>query len=403
MPDLSNLWSFLCDAPETAGERTLFVPAFANAASFETDEGLVLVDCGAPHTGALIRGAIRERTTAPLHTVVFTHGHLDHAFGLGPWLAEGKPRVVAHAAIVQRFERYAKTGALNEHINRIQFGVERVDWPREFYWPDMLYEDALELVVGGETFELRHGRGETDDATWVWVPSRKVLCTGDFWISCAPNCGNPQKVQRYAEDWATTLEAMAELGAEYLLPGHGPMIQGAAVVRGALLDVAAYLRSLVAQTLAGLNAGLPHEEIVLRVAVPPDLAAKPHLAPLYDRPEFIVRNVIRLHSGWWDGFPANLLPAPPTARATEIARLAGGVDRLVARARELANTDLALACHLAEWATLADPSSAAAQSVALDLFTLRVDRESSLMGKGIFKHAVRTAEKALASGGNRSS
>ena len=45
---------------------------------------------------------IRKETDAPLHTVVFTHGHLDHAFGLKPWLDAGeRPRVIAHENVVR--------------------------------------------------------------------------------------------------------------------------------------------------------------------------------------------------------------------------------------------------------------------------------------------------------------
>src|SRR5437660_10610421 len=153
----------------------------------------------------------------------------------------------------------------------------------------------------------------------MWAPERGVLCTGDFWISCAPNCGNPQKVQRYREEWADALEQMAALGAELLLPGHGPYIDGAGDVRAALLDAAEYLRSIVEQTKDLLNEGLPHEEVVARVKVPAHLTAKPYLQPVYDRPEFIVRSLIRSLGGWWDGYPADLLPAPATARAQEIA------------------------------------------------------------------------------------
>ena len=49
----------------------------------------------------------------------------------------------------------------------------------------------------------------------------KVLFAGDMFIWASPNCGNPQKVQRYAEEWAAALRTMAALDAELLLPGHG--------------------------------------------------------------------------------------------------------------------------------------------------------------------------------------
>lgn len=256
----------------------------------------------------------------------------------------------------------------------------------------------MTLSLGGERVELRHARGETDDATWLWAPERGVLCTGDFWISCVPNCGNPQKVQRYPEEWMETLETMAGLGAEVLLPGHGPPITGSGEVRTALTDAAAYLRSIVEQTYEALNAGLTHDEVVARVRPPEELHERPYLKPVYDRPEFIVRNLIRLHWGWWDGHPANLLSAPAADRAREIANLAGGVVAVVARAREIADEDMPLACHLAEWAALADPDSREAQECVRELFYRRGAEEISLMGRGVFMHAVREADRALGDG-----
>lgn len=383
--------------PAEVASRTWFIPAFANVSLFETGEGLLMVDTSSANAAPRVHSSARALTAAPLHTVVYTHGHVDHAFGLEPWLEEPgfRPRIVAHSNVVRRFREYGRMAGLNEHINRIQFGVDSVVWPRDFFWPDTLYDTALTLSLAGERFELRHGRGETDDATWVWAPERKVLCTGDFWISCAPNCGNPQKVQRYAEDWADTLEAMAGLGAGVLLPGHGPAVTGRDAIAECLTDACAYLRSIIEQTLAALNAGLDHQGVVAAVRVPEDLAAKPYLRAIYDRPEFIVRNLIRLHGGWWDGRPADLLPAPASEVASEVASLAGGVDAVVARARELADSNPPLACHLAEWAALADPANKDAQTCVRDVFRARADAEESLMGRGIFMHAVRQARAAL--------
>ncbi len=126
--------------------------------------------------------------------------------------------------------------------------------------------------------------------------------------------------------------------------------------------------------------------------VPVDLADKPFLAPLYDRPEFISRNVMRLVGGWWDGWPSTVLPPDPTVRAKEVASLAGGVEALIARARGLVTSDIALACQLAEWALLADPSSYSARSAVRDIFGERAAKEPSLMARSIFLSAVRAAE-----------
>lgn len=389
---LEGLGFFGGGAVEKVADRTWFVPAFANVAVFETSEGLVLVDAGLRVAGPGIHAAVRSETQAPLHTVVFTHGHVDHAFGLDMWLSEmapKRPRIVAHKNVRARFERYARMPGINARVNRVQFALDHVPWPTEFFYPDTTYEDALALEIGGEAFELHHTRGETDDATWVWVPGRKVLCVGDFWIGCAPNCGNPQKVQRYAEDWEATMRRMATLGAEVMLPGHGKPIVGSAEIASALLDVAAYLRAIIDTTLEGIEMGLTHDEIVARVSVPKSLAEKPYLQPLYDRPEFIARNIIRLHAGWWNGRASELLPAPAVARAKEIAALAGGVDKLVARAKSLVETDLPLACHVAEWAWLADPDDESACDVMRDAFTRRSNAEESLMARNIYRAAAK--------------
>ena len=382
---------------------TWFVPGWVNVAAFATADGLVLVDAGLAGDARRIHAAVRSVTDLPLHTVVFTHGHVDHAFGLRAFLEAGdRPRIVAHTGVADRFRRYARTAGYNARINAVQFGVdpEALRWPSadaDFAWPDVTYTDALDLVVGGETFCLRHARGETDDGTWVWVPDRRVLACGDLFIGVAPNAGNPQKVQRYPEEWADASETLAGLGAEVLLPGHSDHRTGAATIRHLFTVQAEYLRSIVEQTIAGLNAGLPHDAIVAALEIPAHLLAEPTLQPLYDRPEFIARNVIRTYGGWWNGSPADLLPAPADARAREIAALAGGTAALVARARTLLATDdrsdadLRLACHLAEWAVLAAPDDPDARACAREAFGARAAAESSLMGRGIFGAAVRAA------------
>jgi len=374
---------------------TFFMTAdYVNLTALETKDGLVLVDCGMEAAGPKVMEEIRKHTQAPLHTVVFTHGHMDHAFGLKPWLEAGeRPRVIAHENLVRRFRTYMKTGPMN-------FGIEQdIGWPTQyadFTWPDTIYSDQLSLQVGGERFELRHAKGETDDATWVWAPDRSVVCAGDLCIGILPNCGNPQKVPRYPEEWADGLEAIASVGAELLLPGHGQPLEGADKIRAHCLNTAEALRSIVQQTLDGLNAGKTHEDIVADIRVPEHLAKEPYLDALYDRPEFIARNVIRKYSGWWNGFSAQVLPAKMANQASEIMRLAGGVAPLIARARELLDSDPVLACHLAEWAALAAPDDRDAQQCVIDVFSKRAEPEVSLMGRGILTHAVRKAQKAIA-------
>jgi alkyl sulfatase BDS1-like metallo-beta-lactamase superfamily hydrolase len=249
--------------------------------------------------------------------------------------------------------------------------------------------------VGGERMELHHARGETDDHTWTWVPARKVLCCGDFFIWASPNAGNPSKVQRYPLEWAVALRRMAELGAEVLLPGHGVPVVGADRVRQALTDSAALLESIHDQTLAMMNEGARLDDIVHAVRPPAELLERPYLRPIYDDPEFVVHNVWRLYGGWWDGNPAHLQPAPAAVVAREVAELAGGASRLAERALEVADAgDLRLAAHLAEWAAQAAPDDAGVHGVRAEVFRRRSASEPSLMARGVYRWAAVTSEEA---------
>jgi glyoxylase-like metal-dependent hydrolase (beta-lactamase superfamily II) len=376
-----------------------FVPAFANVTALATDDGLVLVDTGSAFAASAIHEELRRWTSQRLHTAIYSHGHIDHVFGVPVWAEESQERgwpapvVVAHEALPLRFDRYLMTLGYNEIINQRQFGVPGLRWPTQYRYPDLTYRDELTLQAGGTTLALRHEKGETDDHTVTWLADRKVLCCGDLFIWASPNAGNPQKVQRYPLEWAQALRRMIELQPEYLLPGHGLPVMGADRVARALGDTAELLESLVSQTLEIMNGGGRLDEAIHTVRVPAALADRPFLQPVYDEPEFIVRTVWRQYGGWWDGNPATLKPATERAVAAELADLAGGATRLAARALELAEAaecpeeDIRLAGHLAELAWLAAPGDPEVAQARHRVFSLRADRATSTMATGVFRWA----------------
>lgn len=374
-----------------------FFKAFVNVTAVKTGEGLVLVDTGSYHpvSHKISFDAVRRWNGERVHTAIYTHGHVDHAYGLPPFLEEAKtrawqaPRIVGHVNVLPRMRRYVETAGYNTIINTRQFAMP-TQWPVEYQAPTDTYAERLALSVGGTRFELHHARGETDDHTWVWLPDTKTLCTGDLFIWAAPNAGNPQKVQRYAAEWAMALRAMAALGPELLLPGHGLPIAGAARVREALTDTAAYLESLVRQTLERLNAGETIYEILQAVRPPAELEAKPYLRPVYDEPEFIVRNLWRCYGGWYSGVPSELKPAPRQALAREVAALAGGLEKLLARAQALlAAGDARLAAHFVDWAADAEPASREAHALRAAVYKKLLEDSTSTMSKGIYGAAAR--------------
>lgn len=365
-----------------------FVEAFGNVVAIAAGGELGLIDATGPLHADGLRTAVRSWNRDPLRSVVYTHGHVDHVAAVSNFEAEDAAppvEVIGHRSVPARLDRYRLTHGYNAVINQRQFQLAAPFFPERFRYPDRLYDDTLEHGVGDIAITLRHDRGETDDGTWAWLPEQRVLCTGDLFIWASPNCGNPQKVQRYPLEWARALRTMADLKAEYLLPGHGLPIAGAARIAQVLNETAELLESLIQQTLDLMNQGARLNDVIHSVVAPPALLQRPWLQPVYDEPEFVVRNLWRLYGGWYDGNPANLKPAPESQLAAEFAELAGGPGRLAARAGELSGAgEHRLACHLAETAALAAPHDEAIAEIRQAVFAARNATERSTMAIGVF-------------------
>jgi alkyl sulfatase BDS1-like metallo-beta-lactamase superfamily hydrolase len=382
-----NMFSRLPEAIEDAREKTEIVEVaprtwlirlpIVNAVLFETDAGLVLVDTGMGPAGPAILDAMRTVSDAPLHTVIYTHGHVDHAYGTWALMEAGEtPQVVAQERILERFERYLRLGgSIADYMSQ-----PRDQLPRsrdDIVWPTRTFRDRLELEIGGETFVLVHHRGETDDQLYVWVPGRKALASADYYQGFLPNAGNGKRVQRYVEEWAVALREMAALGPEMLLPAHGEALTDPAQIQENLLVHAETLQYVVDRTIAGLNAGLRKDQVFQSIELPERLARHPSMAIQYVSAKDVSKMVIKRYTGWWDDMPSNWSPSPLELQARAIADMAGGLPELVETARSLLDIDVQLACHFADWAWLAAPEDPAVQQLVLDAYRARILDEDS--------------------------
>jgi alkyl sulfatase BDS1-like metallo-beta-lactamase superfamily hydrolase len=373
-----------------------FMSAFSNVLVVDTGEGLVFVDTSSFFHAQQLFDAVRAWSPKRIHTAVYTHGHVDHVFGLLHFDAESEAkgwestRVLAHQACPDRFDRYKLTNGYNGVINARQFGFSKPVFPEDYRYPDETVAAERMLDMGGVKIQLNHDRGETDDHLWAWLPEWKAIYTGDLFIWAAPNCGNPQKAQRYPLEWSKALRKMQSLGAELLFPGHGPPIVGSGRIEQALGDSAELLESITTQTLEMMNSGATLNDVMYGVELPEALLRRPYLRPSYDDPLFIVRNLWRLYGGWYDGNPAHLIPSHERDLARALAQLCGGVRALSEQAEVLCSDGrLAVACELAEFAWQADPDDARVAEVRGAVYRERAKHETSLMAKGIFNAAAR--------------
>ena len=383
------------------------IESFAHVHVVETDSAAVVFDSSVPDLGPRVAGRVRERTRSPVSHLVLTHGHRDHAGGAAALLdglasAGTRPLLVGHRSLPDRLARYRLTDGYNQFVNQRQFGrVPNWDlaggWAFDVPQLDLSFRDGLTLDTGGLQVELHHVRAETDDHLWAWIPERRVAVTGDLMLWHFPNAGNPAKAQRYPLEWAAALRDIAEAAPELLLPGHGLPIGGAERIGRVLLDTAAVLEELTGLALELMNRGASLDELLAEARLAGERIHRPYLAPTYDEPEFVVRNVWRLYGGWYDGTPSNLKPARGAAVASELADLAGGPLALARRAETLAGEgQLALACHLIDLAAAADTGDATVHGIRADVYWQRRAEQQSVMAAAIYESAAR--ESAAAAG-----
>lgn len=199
----------------------------------------LLVDTVATERRArLLREEVLRRAGAPPRALVNTHFHGDHTFGnhLFP-----EAVVFAHeqARTMMSTAGLALTGLWPD-----------VCWGElEVTLPDVTYRDALTLHTGGIRAELLHlgPAAHTTGDTAVWLPEQRVLFAGDLLMSgVAPFC-----LMGSVSGSLAAMEGLRALGAETVVPGHGP-VGGPELIE----SNAAYFRWLAEQARLGVAAGL---------------------------------------------------------------------------------------------------------------------------------------------------
>ena len=261
---------------EAVAPRTwmVYLP-LVNVVVFETEDGLVLVDAGMAAAGPVIRELIASVTDAPIHTIIYTHCHVDHAYGTWALMTDN-PHIVAQADLPACFDRYiALPGSLAKYMGQ---PVASLPTSRDdLVYPTQTFRGEMTLTVGGEDFVLRARPGETEDQLYVWVPGRQALATADYYQGFLPNTGNGKRVQRYPEEWAGALREMASENAALLLPAHGKALTDPECIQENLTVLAEALEWVIAHTNAELNKGTRQDLVYRSLEVPDYLLTHPTL------------------------------------------------------------------------------------------------------------------------------
>ena len=225
------------------GSWCLNNPAFVAAA----DQVIAIDACATERRTRLFREAIGRLSEQPVRTLVNTHAHLDHTFG--NYLFAEDAVIVGHANC--RAEILHDAPELPARARQM---FPSVEWGAvEVVAPSLTFEDRLSLYAGELELELIYvSPAHTNTDVVVWLPERKVVIAGDIVF----HRGTPFALMGSVAGWLEALDRVRALGAETIVPGHGP-VAGPEV----LDDVADYLRFVQRSAKAGFEAGATPLEV----------------------------------------------------------------------------------------------------------------------------------------------
>ncbi|WP_101048088.1 MBL fold metallo-hydrolase [Macromonas nakdongensis] len=217
------------------------------------DDAVMVIDTQAtPVMAQDVIRRIREVTDKPIKYVVMSHYHAVRVLGASAYMAEGGEQIIAsrdtYDLVVERgeFDKASEIG----RFPRLFQNVESV--PEGLTWPTMTFEGKMSVWLGSLEVQLiQLGRGHTKGDTVAWIPSEKILFSGDLVeFDATPYAGDA-----YFSDWPQTLDNVAALQPEKLVPGRGAALTTPEQVQAGLQGTRDFIKDLYASVQAGVAAG----------------------------------------------------------------------------------------------------------------------------------------------------
>ena len=233
-----------------------------NSIAIVSNDGVLVFDAnGTPAAAAAILAEIRALTKQPVRYLVLSHWHWDHWYGAEVYKAaypdltivgHEKTRALMAGPAIE-FNRPGVERGLPGYLKSLETKLaaadgtapsepataalrERVEMARYFLeqkrsvhhtLPTVTFTDRLDVTLGERRIQiLNYGRGVTPGDAFVYLPSERVLITGDLLvnpISFALSC--------YPTEWLAVLDRLDSLDAAVIVPGHGEPLRDKSLLR----------------------------------------------------------------------------------------------------------------------------------------------------------------------------
>ncbi|MFA7503903.1 MAG: MBL fold metallo-hydrolase [Burkholderiaceae bacterium] len=186
------------------------------------DDACMVIDATAtPVMARDLIGRIRTVTDKAIKYVVLSHYHAVRVLGASAFFDEGATEIIASRGTREMIEERGEAD-MHSEIERFPRLFRAVESIPGLTWPTMVFERQLTLYLGSLEVRIMHlGAGHTRGDTIAWIPSQKICFSGDLVeYNAGVYTGDAQ-----LEEWPATLDALAALGAEKLVPGRGPALE----------------------------------------------------------------------------------------------------------------------------------------------------------------------------------
>jgi cyclase len=238
-------------------------------------------------TTSLISQIRKDITTKPIQFLVNTHFHDDHIQGNSAYRSPGAtvdfiasaPTAALMASQAQARLRATLAGIPADVEQARGLSSKATSAPEKAFWDEQVRQyEAFEaemkdfsLVLPTVTFARSHvikdrehdlhiefhGRAHTAGDVVVFCPQKRVVATGDMIFG-----GLPYLRDAYPRSWPGTIDSVARLDFDRILPAHGPVIQ-----RNRMVNLRNFIEEITARVEAGKQAGQSLEELKKLITV----------------------------------------------------------------------------------------------------------------------------------------
>lgn len=219
------------------------------------DDGVMVIDAQAtPLMAREVIRRIRTVSSKPIKYVVLTHYHAVRVLGASAYKAE---HIISSEATLELIRERGAQDMKSEigRFPRLFRGAETIPG---LTWPTLAFRGELTLRMGKLEVRIIHpGAGHTAGDTIVWVPSQRVLFSGDL----VEYEAGVYTGDAHLEAWPHTLEKLRALRPKALVPGRGPALSTPADCDRAIRYTQEFIKGLYDCAKRGVKARKSLKEV----------------------------------------------------------------------------------------------------------------------------------------------